>query len=100
MPCSRCEELNQRFGIRTPGELAKAIRVVRANLADGTLEPAQGDDPGASTLPFASISESGPWPDVVLYEFCCRSCRSRFRLFAETYHGQGGQWQPLGPWPG
>ena len=96
MTCERCEELHQRCEIRTPGELAKAIRIIQASLDGGTLEQAQRAGLGASTVPFASIGEGGPWDDVLLYEFFCRSCGARFRLSAETYHGRGGEWQPLG----
>jgi hypothetical protein len=96
MSCQRCEELHQRFEITTPGELAKAIRVVQSNLHDGTLVQAKRAGGEASTPPFSSIRESGPWDDVLLYEFLCRSCGARFQLSAETYHGEGGEWQPIG----
>lgn len=69
--------------IRTPGELTKAIRVIRANLADGTL---------ASAAPFEAMEPEGPWPDVLQYEFRCPACDARFSLIAETYHGRGGSW--------
>ena len=97
MACKYCEDLHQRFAIRTPGQLANAVRVIQANLEDGTLEQTPAASLGASTAPFASISQTGPWDDVLLYEFACRSCGARFRLAAETYHGQGGEWQALEP---
>jgi hypothetical protein len=96
MACERCEELHQRLVIGSLGELAQAIRIVQANLDDGTLEQALRVGLGASTAPFGSISESGPWNDVLLYEFVCRWCDARFQLSAETYHGRDGVWQPLG----
>jgi hypothetical protein len=82
-----------KFSIRSPGELQKAIRVVRANLADGTLEQLPGN-PVHPMRPFLSLTEAGPWDDYLLYEFRCSSCAARFTLSAETYHGAGGSWRP------
>jgi hypothetical protein len=93
MSCSRCQELGIKFSIRSPGELQKAIRVVRANLADGTLEQQPGN-PVHPMLPFLSLTEVGPWDDYLLYEFRCTSCGARFTLSVETYHGAGGSWTP------
>jgi hypothetical protein len=95
MSCERCDELHQLIEIRSPGELAKAIRVIQANIEDGTLEQTQRADVGASTTPFRSVPDSGPWDDILLYEFACRSCSSRFRLSADTYHGRGGEWRSV-----
>src|SRR5262245_22237978 len=97
MPCERCEELHQRIAIRSPGELTRAIRVIHSNLEDGTLEQARRTDVGSSTTPFLSVPESGPWDDILLYDFSCCSCGSRFRLSAETYHGRGGEWRAIDP---
>ena len=79
------------FSIRTPGELQKAIRVVRANLADGTIEQ-MPENLLHSKRPFMSLTELGPWDDHLLYEFQCRSCAARFTFSVETYHGAGGAW--------
>ena len=95
MSCPRCKELHLRFEIRSPGELAQAVRIVQANLKDETLEQVPREGLGVSTKPFPSLSETGPWDDVLLYEFSCRSCGARFRLSADTYHGQGGDWMPV-----
>jgi len=81
--------------IRSPSEFAKAIRIARANLLDGTLDQLPTRDIGAT--PILSLAESGPWDDILLYEFRCRSCGAQFRLSAETYHGQGGSWMPIEP---
>jgi hypothetical protein len=95
MSCEHCEELHKRFAIRSPAELAKAIRVIQASLADGTLEQSLCADLGASTTPFRTVRDSGPWNDFLLYKFVCRSCRAGFQLSAETYRGRGGEWQPI-----
>lgn len=94
MSCVRCQELHVRFEVRTQGELAKAIRVIHANLDDGTLEQTRRDGIGASTTPFRMVSDSGPWPDVLLCTFACRLCGATFRLSVDAYHGSGGEWIP------
>ena len=94
MNCERCAELQLRYDIRSPDALAKAIRVIHANLDDGTIEQVLRAGLGASTTPFRSVGHNGPWPDLLLYEFECRSCGARFRLSVETYHGGGGEWFP------
>ena len=90
--CPSCQDLHVEFAIRTPGELAKAIRVVQANIADGTIRPIE--QPGAA--PIASIAPDGPWPDVIAYLFRCATCGTQFELSAETYHGSGGAWRRVG----
>jgi hypothetical protein len=97
MSCSRCNELHLKFEIRSLLELAKAIRIVQANLKDGTIEQMPLGGIGASTQPFASLSEEGPWEDLLVYAFSCRSCRSRFHLSVDVYHGNLGAWTPDEP---
>lgn len=92
--CEKCSDLQNRFDIRTPGELTKAIRVARANLADGTLQeialPAN-----SPSVAFSEQPDVGPWPDNVEHYFRCVTCGSGFRLSADTYHGAGGSWEPI-----
>ena len=93
VPCASCDALDIELVIRSPGELAKAIRVVQGNLSDGTLEEIEGL--GSSNAPFLSdVSEHGPWPDHMEYHFKCVWCGSRYKLTAETFHGAGGSWSP------
>jgi hypothetical protein len=91
MGCPRCEELLVPFEIGTPGEVGKAVRVVQANLADGTLEQLASS---SSARPFLEVREGGPWDDLLSYRFECRGCGQRFELSVETYHGAGGRWTP------
>ena len=92
--CERCSALRQRFAIRTPGELRQAIRVARDNLADGTIVEVPSTSP-IFREPFSTVTESGPWDDVIGYGFRCTSCGQLFSLSAETYHGSGGEWRPV-----
>jgi hypothetical protein len=87
--CERCRELGTRFEIRVPDDLKKAIRIVRAHVAEGTLTELPDGPDGE---PFASINADGPWDDIVSHLFACTGCGGRFRLSAETYHGSGGYW--------
>lgn len=91
MPCTACRPLDLELMIRTPGELAKAIRVAQDNLEDGTLiELASEWSP-----PVRTVAPDGPWGDFLLWDFRCNTCNATYRLTAETYHGQGGSWAPL-----
>ncbi|MBI4767135.1 MAG: hypothetical protein HY787_21525 [Deltaproteobacteria bacterium] len=96
--CEYCQELCLEVKIITPGEIAKAIAVVRDNLKDATIiessywpeQVLRIDNP-----PFGQVPEKGPWPDVMIYYFQCSRCGQLFRLSAETYHGSGGEWKPV-----
>jgi hypothetical protein len=92
MSCSSCQDLNVQFRIRNPGELGQAMRIVRCNIEDGTLEQLVGDS-FHSQRPFMSLTEGGPWDDHIFYEFQCRLCNARFSLSVETHHGAGGAWR-------
>lgn len=93
--CDKCEDLRIRYDIRTPGELTKAIRVVRDNLADGTLTDITQPAHSPSGY-FRDLPDAGPWPDYVEHYFRCSFCGYGFRLAVDTYHGAGGKWE--GEW--
>jgi hypothetical protein len=95
MSCKNCAELCVRFSARTPGELRKAVSIVAANLADGTLkETAPDPSSGFNTGPFAPVAAGTEWPDTFSFWFECSQCAERFSLQADTYHSSGGSWQP------
>ena len=83
--CPACEELHVDVDIPSPDELAKAIRVAKSNVADGTL---QVELPSGVTetaqQPFSELRTDGPWGDFVAYTFRCAKCGARFALSAET----------------
>ena len=70
-----------------------ALRVIRDDLADGTLV-LMTPETSSAMEPFEHIDPAGPWPDVLNYAFRCTACGQRFQLDAETYHGSGGSWRP------
>ena len=87
--CDYCKDLQIEFEIQTPGDLKKAIRIVRANLDDGTLEEVSIN----SNIGNEVLSGDGTsLPDYIEIHFHCCHCRTRFCLEAETYHGSGGSW--------
>ena len=90
--CDQCKDLRLTAEIRTPGEFGKALRVIKANLADSSIiditQPAH-----SPSGKFEELSESGPWPDYVEHYFECTRCGWRFRLAVDTYHGGGGAWE-------
>jgi len=89
MSCTPCSELRLVWPIRSPGELLKAVNIVRQNVDDGTIrEVARGSGPG-----FDDLSPDGLWEDHLNYKFQCRWCGETFSLIAETYHGGGGEWR-------
>ena len=90
--CERCGHLSTRIEIRVPADLTKVIRLVRTSVLDGTLDAGAHDTP-ISDQPFLSLAETGPWADILSYQFQCRFCGTGFSLSAETYHGSGGEWR-------
>lgn len=79
------------LAVRSPGELSKAIRVIRARLGDRSLE--EITQPAHSPSgDFLDLSAAGPWPDYIEHYFRCMRCSRRFRLAVDTYHGGGGAW--------
>jgi hypothetical protein len=96
--CPSCQDLHVNYAIRTPGELATAIRIAQANVADGTLQTVEptAELPAGTSPQIESVLPDGPWDDSILYLFRCAKCGARFTLSAETYHGRGGTWSPDG----
>lgn len=95
MSCEECSELCQRIEIQTPSDFEMVLRVVKTNVADGTIQQAPAA-PGRIMPPVdvASLPERGPWPDIVEESFHCLRCDQEFALEAETFHGAGGKWSP------
>ena len=92
--CRTCDELHAKWEIRSPQDLAKAIRVIQASIEAGTLN-VLAHPTVESMSAFDTVPADGPWCDVLAYWFSCGQCETRFSLFAETYHGAGGSWQPI-----
>jgi hypothetical protein len=92
MSCPQCEDLANRFDIRSPAELKRALTIAKSAVATGTIQEVAVREGGE---PFSALSPDGPWDDIVSHRFQCRHCEQRFELTAETYHGSGGGWKAL-----
>ena len=93
MTCEKCQDLCVHYAIRSPKDLGRAIKLAQENLNDGTVSEIKGRNPIG--LPaFQTLLPDGPWDDIVAYRFSCAACGEVFSLHAETYHGQGGAWEP------
>lgn len=96
MACTRCEDLNQTVTIERPSDLEQVLRVIRDNLADGTLVSIAPETPSMIAMqPIEHVALAGPWPDLLHYVLTCKACGQRFELDAETYRGSGGSWRPV-----
>ncbi len=93
MTCEKCKDLCVRYEIRSPQQLGRAITIARQNIDDGTVSELIDKNP-LGLPPFDSLRSDGPWDDLVAYRFRCTGCSEVFSLHAETYHGQGGAWEP------
>jgi hypothetical protein len=94
MACVRCNDLMQTVQVQSPGDLEMVLRVVQANLRDGTIAPEPLPTSLLAPADVATLPLQGPWPDVIRAAFRCTQCGERFELSVETYHGAGGRWQP------
>ena len=96
--CEHCSEVCQTYKIDYPSDLKQAIKVIKDNIADGTIIESNywpDQNLGMIIEPFAEIKTQGPWDDILIYYFECTQCKQLFKLGAETYHGQGGSWEPV-----
>jgi hypothetical protein len=77
--------------------LEGGLAVVRANVADGTLEEELPDvrTPIANQPTFGALDREH-WPDAFIYKFRCSACGDRLELSGETYHGSGARWTQVG----
>ena len=98
MSCERCAPFATTLPIRGPADLAAITEHVRQAVADGRLEYAAFEtEPTLAIEPsFLTLDLAGPLPDVIRYQFACPCCGQGFEITAETYHGVGGSWRPIG----
>lgn len=95
MACDNCTDLIQTIEVQRPSDLEMVLRVVQANLTDGTLVPAPISGSVVPPVAIQKLNPAGPWPDAIESGFRCTGCGQCFRLGVETYHGAGGNWRRL-----
>lgn len=79
-----------------PVALKRVLASLRADVEAGRL--VQYFDPEAllgTDRHLAEIPLEGPWGDYLELYFRSPRTGERYRLTAETYHGQGGAFEPL-----
>jgi hypothetical protein len=79
-----------------PDDLRRAIKIVGKSITDGTLREVQQSPSPHCSVPFQDLANGGAWDDILSYDFQCLHCGQGFHLGAETYHGSGGSWHPVG----
>ena len=95
--CDYCADLHPTVRIKTPQKLSKILLRAADRLADGTLVDitlsyAQAEH--INTDPQGNRRLHG-WYDFLQHHFQCTHCNAVFEIFAETYHGSGGEWKML-----
>nr|WP_319393780.1 hypothetical protein [uncultured Desulfobacter sp.] len=71
---------------KTPNKLKALIGKVKLAVDEGVFVEVNAEKYDY-VEPFEKINASGGWPDIIENEFECTSCKKRYLLFADTYHG-------------
>jgi hypothetical protein len=79
MSCNQCDELTAPRLIRSPGELARTIRVLHASVLDGTVELVEVPDIASEGQVF-NFPDGGPSREFVRYRLKCCACQLAFEL--------------------
>jgi hypothetical protein len=79
--CPKCSEFSQRLKIHTPNEYQDIARQLIEVVRQGTFLLVRAD------CPLEEILEPSLPGDFVAHEFECFACGRKFRLAADTYHG-------------
>ena len=110
--CDYCADLHPPVRIKTPQKLSKILLRAADRLADGTLADITfayakvrriSPDYVETFARSGYIIDTGPqgnrrlhgWYDFLTHYFQCTHCNAVFEIFAETYHGSGGEWKML-----
>ena len=96
--CDYCADLRPTVRIKTPDMLSQMLLRAAERLADGTLADitlsyAQAEN--INTDYVETFAQSGYIIDTDLQGNQCTHCNAVFEIFAETYHGRGGEWKML-----
>lgn len=96
--CQHCKEVCIVSRIRTPLKLKRAISVIKANLADGTIVESKywpRNEVHLHRMSFLKFKDEPPYDDLIQFYFECPECKQLFSFGCETYHGSGGDWKPI-----
>ncbi|HEX8397881.1 MAG TPA: hypothetical protein VF644_10675 [Pyrinomonadaceae bacterium] len=94
--CLKCRELNKIIKIKLPEDLKSVIRLAKQKQLENVLSVVEdrNDVWFGKQSDFDELTENN-WNDLVLFKFECNCCARKFKLSCETYHGAGGDWQPI-----
>jgi hypothetical protein len=94
MPCKKCRDLSAVFPIDHPDDLRRELRKAKINVKNKIiLQDMTVNIP--FDIPLDEVEPDGMWDDSMSFHFRCTKCGQLFRLYAETYHGRGGSWEPV-----
>jgi hypothetical protein len=81
MGCKQCEGFSKQRNFNHPHEYRDLARQLMEIVEQGTFVMVKASCPLRELL--------GPvWPgDVLIHVFECTACRSKYQLFADTWHG-------------
>ena len=88
--CNKCAKLNKKISINSPSALESIIKKVNGYIWNETLNAWVNH-----TSEHKESVRKVVYSDIVDYEFKCNFCNKKYKLEAETYHGQGGTWEPM-----
>jgi len=84
--CKQCSSLRHDKLVKNPKELSTLIKKIKVEVAEGRLIALQAKNDGVQEE-FHLVPNKAPWSDIILNYFKCSKCKSKFKLFADTYHG-------------
>ncbi|RJP21371.1 MAG: hypothetical protein C4520_10180 [Candidatus Abyssobacteria bacterium SURF_5] len=82
--CEHCDDIGMPVEITAPEQYHCLKDEIVRLLAAGSIRLLKG------TCSLKEITRGALWPaDILEHDFQCVSCRRKFNLFADTYHGNG-----------
>ena len=94
--CETCAPFDEQIPIHGPNQFRRIVGKIRTAVEDRLLRCTSNESSSGAPKQsdFMNLDLNIPWPtDYLQYDFECSTCATRFRLEAETYHGQGGEWR-------
>jgi len=84
--CEQCSHLQCKILVKNPKALSTLIEQIKSEVTTGNIISLPPVDKGRERE-FNTLSTLPPWPDFILNRFYCSNCKTHFKLYADTYHG-------------
>jgi len=93
--CPECDAYAVAIEIHGPAQLRRIVEKVHGAVAGKILRSSRhiGANRSMQQPDFVELDLGKTLPDVMSYDFECRTCGQAFSLRCESYHGIGGSWQ-------